>query len=73
MDLYFTCIHTSDNISLLAALTDKPEGLVLTSKEKVGLVPKNCLFFITDFKARIRYYVHRSNFVTKNNRFKVLF
>ena len=44
MDLSCTCIHASDNVGLLAALTDKSEGLVLASEEKVGLIPKKFVF-----------------------------
>lgn len=44
MDLSCTCIHASDNVGLLAALTDKSEGLVLASEEKVCLIPKKFVF-----------------------------
>ena len=44
MDFICTCIHASDNVGFLAALTDKSEGLVLASEEKVSLIPKKSLF-----------------------------
>ena len=44
MDFICTCIHASDNVGFLAALTDKSEGLVLASEEKVGLIPKKFVF-----------------------------